>query len=329
MKFRTEIQLSPRQPQIDYQTEVVTAGSCFADRIGQRLQQAKFSTTVNPLGIAYNPVSLSRQLRAVMGNYSLAESMHHPELGFWHSFDLHSSFNHQDKSVFEKQLEKPLSHAKNQLSKARVLMLTFGTAWVYRKKETGNIVSNCHKYPSEYFSRDLLTLNGLMEEMFLLIRHLQAFNANLEILLTVSPIRHIKDGLEKNTISKSTLRLLCQHLRQSFDHIHYFPAYEIMLDDLRDYRFYKDDLIHPTSFAEDYIWEHFIQTHLTQESRQLLLRWQQLQKEITHRPLRPDSMQYRQFLEKLLNKLIDIHEHLNCKEEITLVQQRLTSAASM
>ena len=325
MKFRTEIQLSPRKPQIQYSDRWVCMGSCFAERIGGRLQEAKFSALVNPLGIVYNPVSLCKQLMAIMGEKTLDAPHYHEQLAYWHSFDVHSSLNHADKQVYTRQIAEAISQAQEQLKSARYLILTFGTAWVYKRKDTAAIVANCHKYPQDFFTRDLLTSNAMMEAMFALVRTLRVFNPKLEMILTVSPVRHIKDGLERNAVSKAALRLLCQQLKHSFEHIHYFPAYEIMLDDLRDYRYYQSDLIHPTFFAEDYIWQQFVKTHFTKETQEVLLQWEQLQKEIRHQPLRPNSEQYRAFLQKLLAKLQDISEKLPCEEEIGWVRERLQS----
>ena len=322
MKFRTEIQLSPRQPQISHQTGIVCMGSCFAESMGKRLEAAKFNATTNPLGIVYNPVSLAHHLGKVAAHGVLSEATKHPQLDYWHSFDLHSSFHAETRELFEQRLNKSILQTKNALKDAKVLILTLGTAWVYKNKESGRVVANCHKYPSSFFTRELIHIKLTSLALGGILQVIRKTNPEFQVIMTVSPIRHIKDGLEENAISKATLRLICQKL-SAFPYIHYFPAYEIMMDDLRDYRFYENDLIHPTTFAEDYIWQHFTQTHLAPESQKLLHRWQQIQKELAHRPLRPDSEQYRQFLKKLLAKLNDINSQLNCSEEIAQIQERL------
>lgn len=322
MKFRTEISLPESSRRIDFHHRILGVGSCFAERIGGRLKENRFDSLINPLGIVYNPVSMIRLLLMSLEEKPEVPARYAEHLHAWHSFDLHSNFNRSHEETFTKDSLDALKATGEWLKKADWLILTMGTALVYRQKSDREVVSNCHKYPAEQFTRDLLTPAMISEAFYQLIRKIQAVNPSLNILLTVSPVRHTKDGLTMNSTSKATLRLAAHQLTQSFDHVHYFPAYEIMMDDLRDYRYYEDDLIHPTTFAEDYIWEKFTTGFMSDETRKVMGEWAKIRRDLGHRPLNPWSPQYRGFLEKLLDKLEKVKE-FDCSEEINQVREHL------
>ncbi len=323
LKFRTNIPLSPSNIQLNHNSRILSLGSCFAVNMGDRLAESRFETRINPLGIVYNPFSLHRLLsKARTGEppkVQFAEAS-----GLWHSFDLHSQVSSPDREVVERQISEGFQTIRTALQQGDVLLLTLGTAMTYRLRESGEVVSNCHKYPGHLFEKELLSLDELLRLWHNLLTQLTADNPQLRILLTVSPVRHVKDTLPLNSVSKSTLRLLCHSLAQSHEAVEYFPAFEIMVDDLRDYRYYTDDLLHPTPFAQQYIWEHFQAAHMAEETRALISRWQHIQKQLDHRPLQPRTKSHQKFLEKLLNQLEEINRKLPCTAQLTDVRQRLS-----
>jgi len=323
MKFRTELPSGLSPLQLSYGQGIVAMGSCFADRIGTRLSEARLVCTVNPLGIVYNPLSLAYLLRVALGDAAMPTGTYAPHLEAWHSFALHSRLNAPDQTSWQRGVEASFARLGRALTGAQVLMLTFGTALVYRRHDTGEVVNNCHRYPAAFFRQDLLPLPEMLSTMYALVRLLRAQRPGLQLLLTVSPVRHIKEGLPLNSVSKASLRLLCHQLASSLEEVHYYPAYELMVDDLRDYRFYGRDLIHPSEMAEQYIWEHFCATHLSPEARDMLSRWEQVQRDLAHRPRQPGSQAHRRFLEKLRDKLQALSPQLDCAAELAQVEAAL------
>ncbi|MEL6251926.1 MAG: GSCFA domain-containing protein [Bacteroidota bacterium] len=315
MKFRTELPHKASPLQIDHQTKILSLGSCFADRIGQRMQKNKFPIRINPLGISYNPISLLRTLRWMMGKEELDEIRYHEQRDQYFSFDLHSSWAKADKNELEKSLSEIRQSLADYLKGLDILILTFGTARVYSLAESQHIVANNYAFPANMFQRKLLKLDEVKASYEGLIQELKTYNPNMQILLTVSPIRHVRDGLEENMLSKSLLRMLCHQLEESQPYIHYFPAYEIMLDDLRDYRFYEADLIHPNEQAESYIWEAFCKRYLNADSRNLLEKIASIQSDLAHNAFRPDSEAHQKFLQKLGQKIAAMPDYLDFEEE--------------
>ena len=320
MQFRTELPPSPSDLQIDYQSKLLSFGSCFADRMGERLASAKFNIQVNPLGIAYNPLSLCQLLQIALGEKQLPKAHYSKSEEVWQSLAFHSHFNQKDWGTFEEGVRKALQQTKLRLQEASHLILTFGTATVYRRTDNQEVVNNCHRFPASFFTKELLSVETIESEITETLSLLQTINPQLKVLLTVSPIRHIRDTLPLNSVSKSTLRLACHQLTQSHPNISYFPAFEIMMDDLRDYRYYKEDLLHPTSFAEAYIWGKFVETHLSPAAQETLEIWSQIQKGLSHTPRNPHNEAHRKFLRKLLNKLELISEKIDCEEELREVR---------
>jgi lysophospholipase L1-like esterase len=302
MKFRTEIDLSASVLRLRYAHRLLAMGSCFADRIGERLALSKFQVKVNPLGISYNPLSLARLLHLSMTG-ERPEAHYAPHLEAWHSFDLHSRFNQLTREEFERQVAEAFDETAAWLAQTRYLLITLGTAWVYRHRETGQIVNNNHRYADSTFVRESLSVDEVVGAWRELIPRLRAHSPGLQLILTVSPVRHTRDTLPGNSLSKATLRLACHQLCEQHSGVHYFPAFEIMIDDLRDYRFYGEDLIHPSAVAEQYIWEKFTAYCLDEANQALLRRVEQIQRDLNHRPRQPKGKTYRQFLLQLQRKL--------------------------
>lgn len=325
MKLRTEIELPAAPFRIDHQTQLLSIGSCFADRMGDRLLEHKFPIQVNPFGVLYNPFSIRKLLEAALNqDHSLADDLFQHN-GRWHSFHFHSNFSHPNREQVAETIRDSLHLVRKFLLESRVLILTFGTAWTWKRKTTQEIVANCHKVPTSEFTRELLQLNPMLLAWANTLNKLRQLNPEIQVLLTVSPIRHTREGLANNHLSKSLLRLLCHEMEQNIPQIHYFPAFEIMMDDLRDYRFYKSDLIHPNELAETYIWKCFTETFCSEETRSLNSEWEKLQRSLAHRPFNPGSTEHRDFLQKLLNRLKKMNDNLNCEAEIRQVQTQLAS----
>lgn len=324
MKFRTEIDLSQSTLRLSYAHRLLTTGSCFADRIGERLALSKFQVKVNPLGITYNPLSLARLLRcSIQGERPVAQ--YAPHLEAWHSFDFHSQFNQLTREEFDRQVAEALDETAAWLAETRYLLITLGTAWTYRHRETGEIVNNNHRYPDSTFVRESLTADQIVLAWQKLIPLLRDHSPDLQLILTVSPVRHTRDTLPGNSLSKAILRLACHQLCEQTTGVHYFPAFEIMVDDLRDYRFYGEDLIHPSPFAEQYIWEKFTAYCLEEADQALLQRVEQIQRDLNHRPRQPNSKTYRRFLLQLQRKLDALNQQVDFRKEQHHINKLLES----
>lgn len=254
MKFTTPVSISESPFKIGHDSPVMLMGSCFAESIGNRLKAYKFNTLKNPFGIIYNPISLGKALSKITKGECYTVNDLYESTGKWLSFDHHGSFSDRDQSVVLEKINASITEAHHHLKDCHTLFLTFGSAWVYEYPDAG-IVANCHKLPAKTFAKRLLTVNEIMTYYEELIGDLTHFNPKLNIIFTVSPVRHTRDGLHENNLSKSTLLLAVNTLVEQHPHCTYFPAYELVMDELRDYRFFKEDLVHPTDMAIQYIWE--------------------------------------------------------------------------
>lgn len=303
LKFRTKIDIPSPDFQINYQYPILSVGSCFADEIGQRLQNMHYQVALNPFGVLYNPISIRNSVALLLNEYKFVEEDLFFHNGLWHSFQHHSSFSRVDKEACLLYINTALSNARKSLEETKVLILTFGTAWIYELEETGKVVSNCHKLPANNFERKRLTVDDILDSFGGLLEYLKIRLPDLQIIMTVSPVRHLKDGFAGNQMSKATLLLAVQELSEQLDYVHYFPAYEIMMDDLRDYRFYKEDLVHPNKMAVDYIWEEFSANFLSEKEEELRKKIAQLQRALAHRPFNPASTEHQKFVQKQLSTI--------------------------
>ena len=284
MKFRTEIKPLNAGIDIHHQSNIVAIGSCFVENIGNMMLDHGFNISVNPFGILFNPVSILN----ILENKKLTPQHLIEKSNSVVSLDFHSKFQAKNKLIFQVNFENKQHQLQNQLQNANCLILTFGTAWVYRYKQTKEIIANCQKVEGQSFTKELLNLNHLMDAYTAYFNKLIQLNPTLKIILTVSPVRHIKDGIVENNVSKSVLLLLCQKLKNKFsDHIVYYPSYEILLDDLRDYRFYKSDLIHPNNQAIQYIYEHFSNSFYQKKTKEIVQLMQKLNALKAHQFLNP------------------------------------------
>jgi hypothetical protein len=305
--FRTKIDIPKSKFQLSHDTKAVLVGSCFSDHIGSRLRTCKFPVEHNPFGVLYNPGSIKTNLEILINKKLFSESDLYYYNDQWLSFNHYSAFSHTDKKECLRQINERIENASEFLSKSSYLFITFGTALVYEFIETGKIVANCHKLPADAFKRYLLDLGDIVKGYTVFFEKLKAFNPEIKIILTVSPIRHWKDGAELNQVSKSTLLLSIYELRKKFPEIDYYPSYEILMDELRDYRFYADDMLHLSDVAVDYIWNSFVSTYIDEKSKVIISEIEKLNKAINHRPFNVNSKAYQEFVKTHL-KYINILE---------------------
>jgi GSCFA family len=301
--FRSEYPAFTFPFQINHQSNTLCLGSCFAEHIGQRLDRYHFPVLVNPFGILYQPISIAGQLERALQQEPYLASELFEQQGLWHHFQFHSRFSGSIQEQVLAQLNEQARQCRDFLLQSNQLIITLGTARVFKTKDQQEVVANCHKLPAFYFDRSLLTVAECVSVLSSVFTKIKALNPNLNIILTVSPVRHIRDGLHQNQLSKATLLLACAELSQQLNYVHYFPAWEIMMDDLRDYRFYEADLIHPNSMAIDYIWSYFSNSVFTKEAQRLVLQMEKILQATLHRPFQIASEAHQLFLRKQLEEI--------------------------
>lgn len=305
---------------------MVTLGSCFAEVIGSRLRENKVQSLVNPFGTIFNPLSAGLLLRAAAGHtYNFAEHLVQHN-GIWYAYDLHSSLSSPNKEALLQLIQERLEQTRQALAAADLLILTLGTAVGYRLNSNGTVVANCHKLPAKQFTRQLLTVEEIINALQEALTHLRELNPTLQVLLTVSPVRHVKETLEINSVSKAVLRVVCHQLTSTHEQVRYFPAYELMLDDLRDYRFYKQDMLHPTETAEEYIWQKFTAAYFDEGFASFLVEWEKIQRALAHKPFHPSSEAHQKFLQHTLQQLQHLQSRygLDVSAETRQLQEQLT-----
>lgn len=309
MQFRTQIPISSSNYPIDYNARIVSLGSCFAENIGEKFHYFKFHAFVNPFGIIFNPVSLEKIiLRSVQKKYFTEnEVFYHNDL--WHCFEVHSELSLPEKDEFLRHLNQTINELHAQLLQSTHVCITLGTAWVYHTLVGDEIVANCHKVPQKQFAKELLSVAQIEESLQKIISLVSSVNPECKFIFTVSPVRHIKDGFVENQQSKSHLITALQAiLRMGYNSSNtvYFPSYEIMMDELRDYRFYAEDMLHPNQIAVDYIWERFSQTMISQVCYPIMQEVDSIQKALHHRPFNPESESHRKFIDKLQKRICEL-----------------------
>ena len=311
--FSTQIDIPHSTVEITYNDRILTLGSCFAENIGTKLQEACFLTFINPFGVMYNPMSVAQGIRYLLSEKEFTATDLFQSGSLWNSLAHSSTFSAVTADEALQKINSRLQAARYFLHETNVMMITLGTAWVFELVDTRKIVSNCHKLPASRFTRRRLSVDEIINEFTEVFGLLRNSYPGLKFIFTVSPIRHWKDGAHENTVSKSTLHLAVDALEKQFDFVHYFPAYEIMMDELRDYRFYASDMLHPSDVAVDYIWQRFGDTYFSSETLNLKKELERLRADLNHRPLHPETEEYRLFqlsVEKKKNGLIQDYPFL-------------------
>jgi hypothetical protein len=305
MQFRTQIPIPKSNFPIDYNSKIVSLGSCFAENMAKKLDYYKFQNNCNPFGIIFNPVSIEKMIYRIVNQifYSENDIFFHNER--WHCYEVHSDWSNYNAVEFLENLNAVLRTSLIQLFQASHIIITYGTSWVYRNTESNAIVANCHKVPQKEFKKEILSIETIEKSIQNTIGYFQIINPNVNFIFTVSPVRHLKDGFVENQLSKAHLISAIYHQLQT-EHCklntEYFPSYEIMMDELRDYRFYAEDMIHPSEVAIDYIWQRFSETTISEENHSIMNEIEIIQKGLAHRPFNPNSQSHMQFLSKLQAK---------------------------
>ncbi|WP_130736109.1 GSCFA domain-containing protein [Flavobacterium sp. J27] len=303
MQFTTKIPIEKCQHTISYDSKIVSLGSCFAANMDEKFQYYKFQNVTNPFGIIFNPVSLEIVVHRIVNKITFSEEdiFFHNEA--WHCYEVHSELSHPDKDQFLENLNSILEVTHAQITATTHCIVTLGTAWVYRNNALDKIVANCHKVPQKQFTKEILSIKTIEKSIQSIIALIQKVNPNCHFIFTVSPVRHIKDGFVENTLSKSHLISAIHSINQQLTISNYFPSYEIMMDELRDYRFYAEDMLHPNSIAINYIWQRFKETIIDEKVFEIMDEVETIQKALAHKPFNPLSTNHVKFVKNTQQKI--------------------------
>ena len=324
MILRTELKINPSGDHLRVSDPVFLIGSCFSGNIGNKLALSKFKVLVNPFGTIYNPFSIFELIgKSVRGEWKTEEEDIVFNQDTYRHLGFHSSVSSTSKSGLTELATKSFSQTGEFLHQAQWVIITFGTAVIYSWNRTGRVAANCHKLPAGEFNKRFLSIDEIQDQFDKIHRLLTGINNELKIILTVSPVRHLKEGFENNQFSKSVLGVACRNLVSRFSNVHYFPAYEIMIDDLRDYRFYEEDLVHPNAQATGYIWEKFCQTYMDEPTRDFIRDWDRVLKAIHHRPFHPETGEYKKFIRQTLEQLQSFKDKVDISEELKILTGQL------
>jgi len=310
MKLQTQIPLQKSRNPIDYESNVVLFGSCFSENISEKLNYFKFQTTSNPFGILFHPVAIENLIINALRQkvYTEDDVFYFNER--WQCYDAHSKLSSISKEELLYALNSNVKLVENRLKKASHIVITLGTAWVYALLESNTIVANCHKVPQKEFEKRLLSIIEIINSLENSINTIKTFNSKAKIVFTVSPVRHIKDGYIENTLSKSHLIAAIHYILKKESNsekaVTYFPSFEIMMDELRDYRFYSEDLLHPNATAINYIWNKFQLAWVSLKAAPIMKAVDTVQKGLIHKPFNPNSLAHSKFSEDLQLKIREL-----------------------
>ncbi len=322
--FTTPVHIPPAAHKVSLTTPVLAVGSCFALVIGQQLKENKFNAYVNPFGTIYNPAALFRLIHDTVNKTMPSEETYLERNGIFFNYKFHSSLSAGSKEALEANITQVISSTHHYLASAKYLIITLGTAFSYERLEDQMIVSNCHKMPANVFNKRMLEVEEIVQRFEQLLSAVLTFNPDLQFIFTVSPVRHLKDTLVQNSASKATLRVATDVIQKRYpDKVYYFPSYEVMMDELRDYRYYDADMLHPSKVAEAYIWEKFCDVLLDKDTFDFLKKWERLSKAIQHRPFHPGSEKHQQFLKQTIQELEQLSNQINVDQEIASMKKQL------
>jgi hypothetical protein len=324
MKFKLTLEAKPSKYPIEFGDKLMLIGSCFTENIGAKFKSHLFEISENPYGILFNPVSVTNTLTEIMDlrKYKSDDLFQHNEL--WHSWSHHSRFSAIEKEVALENINRTILDAHHFLKSANRLVITLGSAWLYHLTNEaplgkGQVVANNHKGPINWFFKSLMQPNELLESLQALVARLQTFNPNLQIVFTISPVRHLREGLIENNRSKAVLIHAVHELVSQSNQVDYFPAYEYVMDDLRDYRFYAEDLVHPNFAASGYVWDKLVETYMDHKTQAIMKQIAELQLAMNHKPFFTGSVEHQKFLQSCILKtetLIAAHPTLSLQDHL-------------
>ena len=311
MNFTTKIPISIAENLIHYDSKIVLLGSCFAENIGEKFAYFKFQHTINPFGIIFNPISIEKLIERAINKKEFTEKdvFFHNEL--WHCYEVHSELSESDKEAFLIKLNHLLHHFRIQIEEASHIIITYGTSWIYKLKSSNKIVANCLKVAQNQFDKEILSVESIEKSIQKTCDLIQKVNPKCNVIFTISPVRHIKDGFLENQQSKAHLISAIHSPNFQLPTSSYFPSYEIMMDELRDYRFYANDMLHPNQTAINYIWERFSEAYFSKNTQTTMNEIESIQKSISHKPFHSDSESHRQFLVKLQIKIASVQKQFS------------------
>ncbi len=326
MNFKTEFSIDKSDFSVNHDQKIVSFGSCFAEEMANRLSNLKFNVLANSFGILFHPLAIENALQRIQSKtfYQEEEIFNLDEIFF--SWDHHSCFNSTSKEETLKNINESMLFACDFIEDADVVLITLGTSWIYKIKELELVVANCHKVPQKHFEKALLTEEQIIKSLHNSFSMIHQLAPNAEIVLTVSPVRHIKDGIIENNVSKARLLSAIYEISQHTENVNYFPSYELLMDDLRDYRFYADDLLHPSKQAVDYIWEKFSNTYFENETIQLNKQIDKMLIAYHHRPFNEESVAHQKFISNTIEQMHEImrkNPSIDFKQEIQHFKSKL------
>ena len=332
MKFKLTLEAKPSKYTIEYTDKLLLIGSCFTENIGIKFKSHLFKVLENPYGILFNPVSVCGALNEIMEDrtYTIDDLFQHNEL--WHSWHFHSRFSAVHPQEALDKINASISEAHTYLKSANRLVITLGSAWLYHLNPeaplgSGQVVANNHKAPANWFFKSLMQPSVLIENLHGLVERLHAFNPNLKITFTISPVRHLREGLIENNRSKAVLINAVHELVSACANVDYFPAYEYVMDDLRDYRFYAEDLVHPNFAASNYVWEKLVETYMKSDTQTIMKQVAELQLAISHKPFFVGSVEHQKFLQSCILKteaLMQANPYLPLKDHLVFFTSSLS-----
>ncbi len=310
MKLATIVPIMPLSNKITYSDKIMSLGSCFAVHMTGQLKISQFQVSSNPFGILFHPFAMRTVLRFAIDNKNFTEQDVFAYQEIWSCFDAHSDLNALEQQDIIDALNVAVSQLRTSLQQSNYCLLTFGTAWVYQLVSTKKVVANCHKVAAENFEKRMLSSKEVLDCFVDIINLVRYYNKDMQIIATISPVRHLKDGFVENQASKSLLHYSLQQVLGNDINTgcYYFPSYEIMMDELRDYRYYKKDLVHPNDIALEYIWERFIKACVCAESQKVMKKVQQVQNGLNHIPFNPTASAHLDFLDTLISKIDELLE---------------------
>ena len=311
MELQTQIPFAQSDNPIDYQSKVVLFGSCFVENIGTKLAYFKFQQQQNPFGILFQPLAIANLMQRAIARKKYQQDEVFEQDGVWRCFDVHSDLRSSSSEELLHLLNQRLEETRISLETSSHIIITLGTAWVYERQASGKVVANCLKVPQKQFTKKLLSVAEIEASLQNIVSLIQNVNPKAQIIFTISPVRHLKDGFVENQRSKAHLITALYTIlssRAQSREIAYFPAYEIMMDELRDYRFYGTDMVHPNPLAVDYIWEKFKLVWISESAYSVMDEVESVQKGLLHRPFNPDSEAHQKFKTSLRTKITYLQE---------------------